>query len=528
MQVFNNKLRQSQSTFCARLIQSVIASTLKLQLNRYKESPMNPLLKDIEAAGLSRRSFLRNLLLAGGSVATARSLTACNSNSPATSPEGGSRSKFADMGPLQAPNSDGIQLPEGFSSRVVAVANQPPIASNPGFLWHTDPDGAGTFRTEDGGWIVVSNAEVRDATTGFGALPQIPVISDLATRESLEVLNAVIGPVTGLLPVSPPFLLPFRGGVSALRFDKDGNLIDAYPIQRNTTTNCSGGITPWGTWINGEEIADGYMFECSPLRDGGTPLRLDRFGRKAHEMAAIDMGGRAIYHTEDVTGEDRFYRTIWAAADWPAGSKPNYDAGTLQVLSVPAGIDAARQGPTPIVWLDAIDDGRPQNQVYLEDSTIFAGNEGCWYMNGFVYFSTKGDDNIWVIDTFSDTIESIYNPADGPIGSPVDPNEPPLAGVDNIALTLDGEMIVVEDGGDMRAMVLLPDRTTIPLLRLPGDPSVTEVTGPTFSPDGTRLYVSSQRAGLNGSPSAFGLGGVTYEITMPFAVRVDYPMAQPL
>jgi secreted PhoX family phosphatase len=84
---------------------------------------------------------------------------------------------------------------------------------------------------------------------------------------------------------------------------------------------------------------------------------------------------------------------------------------------------------------------------------------------------------------------------------------------------------VVEDGGDMRAMVFLPDGTTIPLLRLPGDPAVTEVTGPTFSPDGTRIYVASQRALLQGAPAAFRTGGVIYEITMPFAVRVSYPLA---
>ena len=101
-------------------------------------------------------------------------------------------------------------------------------------------------------------------------------------------------------------MLPFAGGASALRFDRDGNLIDAYPVQRNTTTNCSGGASPWGTWINGEEIQDGFMFECSPLRDGGEPVRLDRFGRKAHEQVAFDVGRRAIYHTEDITGEDRF------------------------------------------------------------------------------------------------------------------------------------------------------------------------------------------------------------------------------
>jgi uncharacterized protein len=476
---------------------------------------MNPLLARAQQLGLSRRDFLRNLLLSAGSVSVASWLTS-------------RRSPFADIGPLLPPDENGIQLPAGFSSRVIAVVNEPPIAGNPGFLWHSDPDGGAVFRTDDGGWIYLSNCEARDATTLFGQITDAPVISELATRESLEALSPVIGPVTGLSPLSPPLVLPFQGGVSALRFDRDGNLVDAYPVQRNTTTNCSGGPTPWGTWINGEEIVDGYMFECSPLRDGGTPIRLDRFGRKAHEMVAVDAAGRAIYHTEDITGSDRFYRTVFPAQAWPAGGKPDYSQGVLQVLAVDAGLDAARQGPVPIRWIDAIDDGRPQYQVYLDEATIFAGNEGVWFLDGFVFFSTKGDDNIWVIDTVGGTVESIYNPADGPIGSPVDPAEPQMAGVDNIAMTLDGEMIVVEDGGDMRAMVLLPDRSTIPLLRLPGEPDVTEVTGAAFSPDGRRLYVANQRALRMGAPAAFGFGGVVYEITMPFAVRVDPPLARAL
>ena len=497
------------------------------------ETPTRTLLADVQAQGLNRRTFLRNLLLSAGSISTAQWLTACGGADGSPTGGGGGlnpnfNSRFATMGPLQAPDDNGVQLPEGFTSRVLAVINEPPIPENPDFLWHSDPDGGGVFRTDDGGWIYVSNSEARDATTLFGQIPAVPVLSDLATRDSLETLNSVLGPITGLTPVPAPLITPFAGGVSALRFDADGNLVDAYPVQRNTTTNCSGGVTPWGTWINGEEIADGYMFECSPLRDGGTPRRLDRFGRKAHEMAAIDVDGRAIYHTEDVTGEDRFYRTVFERADWPAGGPPNYVAGVLQVLAVDAGLDAARQGPTPIRWIDAIDDGRPQPEVYLDEATIFAGNEGVWYLQGFVFFTTKSDDNIWVIDTQGGTIESIYNPEDGPIGSPADPNEPPMAGVDNIAMTLDGEMVVVEDGGDMRAMVLLPDRRTIPLLRLPGDPEVTEVTGPAFSPDGRRIYVANQRAGLNGSPAAFGTGGVVYEITMPFSVRVDAPLARRL
>lgn len=474
---------------------------------------MHPLIQAADQAGFSRRQFLRHLFFTASGAATASLLAGCGSSeapglgidpgipNPPITPR---RSPFADIGPLLPADANGIMLPAGFSSRLIAVVNEPPLLSNPGFLWHSDPDGAGTFRTDDGGWILVSNCEARDVTTTVGASAPLPGTN----RETAELL--------GLL----------AGGVSALRFDASGTLIDAYAVERNTTTNCSGGTTPWGTWLNGEEILDGYMFECSPLRDGGAAVRLDRFGRKAHEMVAIDEAGRAIYHTEDLGGSERFYRNIYTVAEWPTGGRPDLvNGGVLQALAVDAGIEAARLGPTPIRWVDCINDGRPQAEVYLPETTIFAGNEGVWFLQGLIYFSTKGDNNIWVIDPVGNTIESIYDPAREVPGSPVDASEPPMAGVDNICMTLDREMVVVEDGGDMRAMVLLPDGSTIPLLRLPGNADVTEVTGPAFSPDGRRLYVSGQRSLRMGAPAAFRVGGVVYEITLPFAVRVAAPLA---
>jgi hypothetical protein len=474
---------------------------------------MSNLLQDVEQLGLSRRKFLHNFYLCAGSVATAKLLTACSSgrNLIGDLVDPNFESGFATMGALLAANADGIQLPAEFTSKEVAVFNENPLtgANAPnGFNWHADPDGGGTFKTADGGWIYVSNAEIRD-----------PLLTGGAPRETFGV--------------------QLLGGVSALQFAANGDLIDAYTCQSNSTTNCSGGATPWGTWINGEEIVDGFMFECSPVRDGGDAVRLDRFGRKGHEMVSVDPDGKAIYHTEDAGGSDRFYRTVFNDAAWPDGGRPDMSQGVLQVLSLTgfgddsnydstSALAAARIGPTPITWLNAVDDGSPQEDVRLPQSTEFVGNEGVWYLDGFIFFSTKSDNNIWAIDRDGNTVESIFDGDGQEIqGSFADPSEPEMFGVDNIAMTLDGEMLIVEDGGDMRCMVRLPDGRTIPLLRLPGNASLTEVTGVAISPAGDKIYVSGQRSLRNGvAPGTPATAGITYEITMPFTVRVDRPLAQ--
>lgn len=59
-------------------------------------------------------------------------------------------------------------------------------------------------------------------------------------------------------------------------------------------------------------------------------------------------------------------------------------------------------------------------------------------------------------------------------------------------------------------------------MRLEGDEHTgSEITGPCFSPDGTRLYFSSQRGGRAPAPDgAPGAGfGITYEVTGPFRLE---------
>jgi hypothetical protein len=61
-------------------------------------------------------------------------------------------------GPLGPPDANGLQLPEGFRSRVIARGMRPVERTD--YIWHNFSDGAATFAARDGGWILVSNSEI--------------------------------------------------------------------------------------------------------------------------------------------------------------------------------------------------------------------------------------------------------------------------------------------------------------------------------------------------------------------------------
>ena len=54
-------------------------------------------------------------------------------------------------GALQAADANGIMLPPGFTSRVIAVSGQQ--VAGTGYTWHGAPDGGAAFSTPGGGWI---------------------------------------------------------------------------------------------------------------------------------------------------------------------------------------------------------------------------------------------------------------------------------------------------------------------------------------------------------------------------------------
>ena len=91
----------------------------------------------------TRRDFLRTSFSGIGWIAAGGTLSQC------TSDGGTTMSNIANLGPLKDPDENGLRLPVGFTSRIIAQSGMPVGSSD--YVWHNAPDGGAVFTTEDGG-----------------------------------------------------------------------------------------------------------------------------------------------------------------------------------------------------------------------------------------------------------------------------------------------------------------------------------------------------------------------------------------
>lgn len=279
--------------------------------------------------------------------------------------------------------------------------------------------------------------------------------------------------------------------MGALRFDARGAVIDSYSILENTTRNCAGGRSLWQTWLSCEENGDiGQVYECDPF--GEKPARvLPALGSFNHEGLAMDPQTGMAYLTEDVK-DGCLYRFVpKTVGDLTQGQ---LEVGILRdqvFFGAPVPDPSGRQKPT---------------RYQTQEAARFAGGEGIVYADGKIFFVTKIDNRVWSLNIDTQYLTSVYDASQY--------REPVLTGVDNIEVTPSGELLVTEDGGDMQIVALTHEGNVLPMVSL-HDQTQSEITGPAFSPDGSKLYFSSQR-GRSGKSE----DGLTYELSLPWSARL--------
>lgn len=389
-----------------------------------------------------RRHFVRSAWDAFGLLSLGSAYTSVASCAPLIP-----TSALKNIGPLGDPNPAGLRLPKGFIGRELARSGhrvRQADGSKLDYRWHAFPDGGACFKTEDGGWIYTSNSEVQ---------------------------------------------IPGGGGAGAIRFDSRGQVVDAYSILKGTTMNCAGGPTPWGTWLSCEEIEGGYVYECDVF-GSSMGKRVPALGRFVHEAVTVDYERNQIYLTED-REDGRFYR--FTSPGKLKDGRLDLSNGLLEVAKVEGDRVSwcAVPHPTPELF-------QTPTRHQVPESTPFNGGEGIWYHDHIVYFTTKGDNRVWMFYVKEQRIALKYDYQTSADSC--------LKGVDNITVTPDGHVLVAEDGGDMQIVILGPAGDIYPIVQVV-DQNSSEITGPALSPLGQRLYFSSQRG--------HGLG-LTYEVVGNF------------
>jgi len=152
-------------------------------------------------------------------------------------------------------NEAGLLLSKGLTAQIIARSERKVRYENgdlSDIRFHSAPDFGATFVDErpgnEGGWIYVSNSEVGERN---------------------------------------------HGGVGAITFDKDGNIIDFKKVLRGTTANCGGGRTPWGAWISCEEYENGKNWQVDPTGE-----------REARRITLGNDGGNFESFAYDVRNEN--------------------------------------------------------------------------------------------------------------------------------------------------------------------------------------------------------------------------------
>ena len=422
----------------------------------------------------------RNFLAATGTAFAGLYLSSCTTTGPAVSSSAALSGAASPVGPLVSDPAGLLDLPQGFSYRVISSHDTP---MSDGGTVPDRADGMGCFDLGNGKLALVRNHELQPQHDG-GEIPSGPAYDTVARS-----------------------LRPLPGGTTTLVLDAATlELEREYRSLAGTIRNCAGGITPWGSWLTCEENTDradgrinkdhGWVFEVPAAAPGLVdPVPLTAMGRFNHEAACVDPATGIIYMTED-RDDSVLYRFL------PLRPGQLAEGGTLQAL-VLEGLSETRNwternmdvGETARgTWITlnnvAAPDDDLRQRAAAQGAALFARGEGIWMGDGELYFTcTSGgvarQGQIFRLTPAiheADELELFYE----------SPEESEYSFGDNLTVAPSGHLVVCEDSysdvvhNHLRGIT--PEGAAYPLALLNRQ---TELAGACFSPDGRTLFVNA-------------------------------------
>ena len=417
----------------------------------------------------------RQFLSATASAFAALSLSGCMTR-------GAMPSSFAGYGPL-VPDPQGLlDLPEGFTYRLLSSLGD---------------------AMSDGG-------TVPDKADGMGCLPLSGGEIALVRNHELVPTDAAGGAIAKGFGKQNGEFVP--GGTTTI-------VLDAATLDKKrefrslggTIRNCSGGITPWGSWLTCEEAPTGpgqrygegleqnhgWTFEVPAAAPGlvdAVPLKA--MGRFNHEAACVDPATGLVYQTED-RDDSVLYRFVpQVPGDLARG-------GQLQAMRITdlsdtrnhdgANMQVGKRYPVEWIALDDVESPADdlRKRAAAKGAALIARGEGIH----------MGTDELFICSTSGGAkqLGQIFKlvPGRGGRGDEIElffesENEAQFNYGDNLTVGPNGHLIVCEDQYtdvvDNRLIGITPA----------GDPYVfgrmrlqTELAGGCFSPDGKWFFVNA-------------------------------------
>ncbi|MDB2377783.1 DUF839 domain-containing protein [Luminiphilus sp.] len=384
-------------------------------------------------------------------------------------------------GALQRDPEGLLDLPENFTYRVVSSLGD---RMSDGASVPDKADGMGCFDLGDGQLALVRNHELVSTDDSGGAFAM-----GFGSKDG------------GFVP----------GGTTHVILDaKTLTVTDQFRSLGGTIRNCSGGVTPWNTWLTCEESTTGpgrefgeglvknhgWVFEV-PANARGlvAPEPLYALGRFNHEAACVDPETGFVYLTED-RDDSVLYRFI------PKQSGQLAMGGRLQAMQVVGAPDLRNwsatslrpSGVSAVNWLDLDDVESPRDDLrhraHAKGASLIARGEGIHMAQGEAYIcSTSGGAarlgqilRLHLSDTGEhDRLELFFESV----------STHQFNFGDNLTVAPNGHLVVCEDQYTAKVDNFLrgitPEGHAYPLARLRLQ---TELAGACFSPDGATLFVN--------------------------------------